>query len=136
SSARKEAEPLEAFDRLIRAAAAKADEELTSRVCDLLGACRAVAPAEGCRRRAERRGVLYGKRLLLVAEDRGREEIEEAMVVARAHGLVQSGGRLEGNLEPATGLHESREVWNPGEGCAAAAHLRTDPELAELEDAE
>ena len=79
-------------------------------------------------------GSSSAERVVLVAEDRGREQVQEAVVVAAPNRMMQPGRGLERNLEPAASLDELGERWDAWQHRASAAHFRSQPQLADLED--
>jgi len=58
------------------------------------------------------------------------------VLVTVSQRLVQPGRGLEGDIEPPTRLDELRQPRQGGDRRAAAAHLRAEAELAELQDPE
>src|SRR5262245_62398609 len=94
STSGKQAERLEAVDRLLRAAAPEAGEEL-ARQGDLVSARRSLAPAKRLATGRERRGILLGQRVFLVAEHGGREQVQETVLTVAPDRMVQACGRLE-----------------------------------------
>ena len=114
---------MEAVDRLLRAAAAERDEELASHAGDLVRRRLTVTPAERTGGHLERGRVFLGESVLLVAEDRGREQVQEAVLVAAANGVVEPGSRLERDLEAPASLDELGER----RGRSAAPSRRSAP---------
>ena len=82
---------MEAVDRLLRATAAERDEELASHTSDLVRRGLTVTPAERTGGHLERRRVLLGESVLLVAENRGREKVQDTVLVAAANRVVEPG---------------------------------------------
>src|SRR6266540_1662434 len=75
--------------------------------------------------------------LFLVAVEDGRsQQIEESVLIARAHRMVETGSGLERDVLPAAFLDELGQSRDTRERRAPTAHLRAEPELAEPEDAE
>ena len=97
---------------------------------DLVGACLAVAPAEGVAE-LERLRVVLGKRTLLVAEDGRGEKVEEPELAVRANGVVEPGRRLEGDPLFPAGPDEAGELVHRRR-LRTAAHLGARPDSLDL----
>ena len=83
------------------------------------GLCRprlAAPPAEAGRVERERRGVPLRERALLVAEDGGGEEVQEAVLAVVRDRMVEPCRRLENEAALAARADEPRELLDAGSG--------------------
>jgi len=69
----------------------------------------AVAPAEAVPVEPERLRVALRKRALLVAEENGGQQVEEAVLAVAPHRPVEAGRRLERQVALPAGADEARE---------------------------
>ncbi len=84
---------------------------------------RPVSPGEAARGERKRVGVPLRERLLLVTEhDRG-QEVHEAMFAVATDRVMETGGRLEGEVSLAAGAYEARKRGDARRHGAAAANL-------------
>src|SRR5437763_14562101 len=117
-------ERVQLADRLEERAAADRMEKMLAYARELVRACGAAVPAEGIgveRKRARS----SSKRVLLVAEHGGREQVEEAVLPGLCRiGVMQPGRRLEAHAALAAAPHECGQILHGRDRRSAAADLR------------
>ena len=99
---------------------------------ELVGASRAIAPAE--RSLVEREGGRIDFRkssFLLAREDDRGEEVHEPVLGVRAYGVMEAGRRLEHQPAFAARTDEAGERVDAGHGGATASDLRAPPVFGE-----
>src|SRR5439155_24464662 len=107
----------------------------TAEACQLGRASSANAPREALRIESKGGRVALRERRFLVAEDGRGEQVEQDVLLAAAHGVMETSRRLEDDPRLAARADEAREVCDRRHDCAPAAHLRPKTEGGQLADA-